>query len=188
MKTCFKVLCFFSLMFSSLIAYSQTSFVSVGGNVVIPTDDGIKRIAGTGFGGSLRLETSLGKHINGIVTVEYLKFAEKNSPQNTVKFTAVPIQIGIKYYASRVENIPSGLFISGEVGTMPTTTHFTFVSGNPDRKFKESGLSVAPGIGYQLRKVEASFRPQFNLSASGYNVYYMNFRLAYALVKSKAKD
>ncbi|MBD0365768.1 MAG: hypothetical protein ICV53_06645 [Flavisolibacter sp.] len=185
MKTCFTLFCSFALSFVSTIACGQKTLISVGGNVVAPTAFGIKRVAGTGFGGSLRLETSFGKHTYGMATVEYLKFAEKTSFQQTTKFTAVPIQIGIKYYAAtKEEKVAKGLFVSGEVGIMPSTTHFTYTSGNKD-KFKESGLSVAPGLGYQLGRVEASFRPQFNLSASGFNVYYLNFRLAYTILKKK---
>lgn len=188
MKAYLKVLYFLVLMFSSINALSQKTFVSVGGNAVVPKTFGIKMVAGTGIGGSLRLETRFGKRINGIATVEYLKFAEKKSAQSTAKFTAIPVQIGIKYYAIGKENTSEGLFISGEAGIMRTTTFYTYTSGNPDFNFKESGLCVAPGVGYQLGRVEASFRPKFNLSASGFNVYYLNYRLAYAFRKRINKD
>ncbi|MDZ4808341.1 MAG: hypothetical protein SGI96_08715 [Bacteroidota bacterium] len=68
---------------------------------------------------------------------------------------------------------------------MPTTTHFDYAV-NTDRDFKESGLSTALGIGYQLDNIEASTRLQYNLSASGFNVYYYNFRIAYTFIKFKA--
>lgn len=123
-----------------------------------------------------------------MATVEYLKFAEKTAFQETTRFKAIPIQIGIKYYAAtKEEKVAKGFFISGEVGIMPSTTHFTYSSGNPDFVFKESGLCIAAGLGYQFGGVEASVRPQFNLSASGFDVYYMNFRIAYAILRKMNK-
>lgn len=184
MRAFLNLFCSFALMFLATVAVGQKTLISVGGNFVVPATYGIKRVAGSGFGGSLRLETSFGKHTYGMATVEYLKFAEKTSSQQTASFTAVPIQVGIKYYAAtKEERVAKGFFISAEVGIMPTTTNFKYESGNPDFTYKESGLSVAPGLGYQLGGVEASLRPQFNLTASGYNVYYLNFRLAYTLLK-----
>jgi hypothetical protein len=125
------------------------------------------------------LETPFSKRTYGIATAEYLKFIEKSAFQYVTNFTAVPIQIGIKYYtAKEVEKIANGLFISGEIGIIASTSKYNYTSGNQN-KFKESGISVAPGIGYQFSKIESSIRPQFNLSASGFNVYYLNFRLGY---------
>lgn len=176
--------CSLTLLFFSTFAFSQKNLVSLGGNVVLPTASGLKRVAGSGFGGSVRLEASAGKHTYVTATFEYLKFAEKATVQQTATFKATCIQVGIKYFvATKEERVSKGVFISGEVGIMPSTTNFTYTSNNRQFEFKESGLSVAMGLGYQLAGVEASLRPQFNLGASGFNVYYLNVRLAYALLR-----
>ena len=187
MKKHTSALCSFAIVFASLIASGQSTSVSAGGNVVIPQSYGVKRVAGTGFGASLRLESSLGKHINGIATIEYLKFTDKKDAFSTTSFRAIPIQVGIKYYTTRKAYASKGFFISGELGIMPTTTVFDYTNGLPTFTFKESGLSIAPGIGYQAGRAEVSIRPQFNLTAAGFDVYYLNMRLAYAFIKTQKK-
>jgi hypothetical protein len=56
--------------------------------------------------------------------------------------------------------------------------------------FKSSytDASIAPGIGYQLRKLDASFRLQYNLSDAGYRLYYYNVRLGYNILPSKKRN
>ena len=170
-----------------VIVLSQKTFISIGGELALPSSSGLKSVAGTGIGGSFRVESSWSNHIAGIATIGYLWFAKEDHFFNTstsTTFKALSIQAGIKYYTREKKEIQKGFFISAELGAMPTTTHFDYET-NPDLNFKETGISVAPGLGFMLGKIELSLRLQYNLTASGFNVYYYNFRLAYAFLKQK---
>ncbi|MEP6673865.1 MAG: hypothetical protein ABJA78_01875 [Ferruginibacter sp.] len=175
----------FTVMFLSLNGYCQKTFVSVGAEVAIPNSLDLKMVAGTGFGGSVRVESFFTSHLSGIATVGYLLFAERSNTFNSSKFKAALVQAGVKFYAVTKEETPKGLFITGEMGLMPTSVHFKYVSNNPDFTFRESGFTITPGVGYQIGNIEPSFRLQFNLMAGGFNIYYLNFRLAYAFLNNK---
>lgn len=175
----------------SVQSFSQKTIFSIGPELALPNSFGLKMNAGTGLGGSLRVEFPRGKHISAIATIGYLGFAKKElpysgTPPTTARFNAIPIQAGVKYYPNERKETPKGVFISAELGFMPTTIHFDYAA-NPDRDYKESGLSTAMGIGYQLGNIEAGFRVQYNLSNSGFDVYYFNFRLAFTFLKLKSK-
>lgn len=49
MKTPLNLFYSFILLFTSTISFGQKTLVSLGGNAVIPTASGIKRVAGTGL-------------------------------------------------------------------------------------------------------------------------------------------
>ena len=191
MKNFFVTICYLVILLTPEILFGQKFFLLLGGEIAFPgSSSGLSKNAGTGFGGSLRVESYWGKHISGLATMGYLTFPQKhpfsNTPTTTSKVKAILIQAGLKYYPKEKNETPKGFFISSELGFMPTTTHFTYAT-NPDFNFKETGFSYAPGIGYQLGNIESSFRLQYNLTASGFNVYYYNFRLAYSLLKIKNK-
>jgi len=180
------------LLVMSTISYSQKTILSIGPELAFPGSSySMSTNAGTGFGGSVRIESTWRKHISGMLTVGYLGFAEKElpfsgTPPTRTKVKAIPIQAGVKYYIQKINEPPKGFFISAELGLMPTSTHFDYAV-NPDFDFKESGLSTALGIGYLAGIIEAGFRLQYNLTASGFDVYYYNFRLAYCFLKIKNK-
>ena len=182
------MLCCLAALLNPVTVFSQKTFISIGGELALglPSSYGLSMNAGTGFGGSFRVESSWGKHIAGIATIGYLWFAKETpfpgTPSTTSTFKALPIQAGLKYYPQERKEKPKGFFISAELGIMPTTTHFTNPP-NPEFDRKETGLSCAPGVGYQLGDLESGFRLQYNLTASGFNVYYYNFRIAYAFLK-----
>lgn len=187
-----SILLFSVFLTLSVASFCQKTFVSIGGEIAIPgAGAGLKDMAGIGFGGSLRLESSWGKHTAGMVTIGYLGFASKDdpfsgSPPTTTSVKAILVQVGMKYYLEERKETPKGMFISAELGLMPTTIHFDYAV-NEDRDYKESGLSSALGIGYQLGNIESGVRLQYNLTASGFHVYYYNFRIAYAFLKGKKK-
>jgi hypothetical protein len=145
---------------------------------------------GTGFGGSFRVESSWGKHVSGMATIGFLKFALAhpyyNSPSFTKQINATIIQVGLKYYTQDRKERSNGFFISAELGSMPATNHITYTNGLK-QNIKETGLSVAPGLGYLLKNIEFGFRLQYNLSETGYHVYYYDFKLAYAFLKKKSR-
>ena len=187
-----KIFIFFLLLIVSVKSFSQKTFFSLGPELALPGSSySLSMNAGTGFGGSFRIESSWGKHISGMATVSYLGFSRahpfSSTPSTTTRVKAIPIEAGLKFYLQERKEIPQGFFISAEVGLMPTTTHFTYTA-NPDFNFKETGVSCAPGIGYQLGTLEAGFRLQYNLTASGFNVYYYDLRLAYSFLKRKDKN
>ena len=178
-------------LFISMMANSQKTFLSVGPELALPARfDQSHNNIGTGIGGSLRLEASWSKHVSGIATVGYLSFEEASpfstQPTFTEQLNTIIIQAGIKYYIKERIDLTKGVFFSGELGSMPTTNEITFTTGAKE-KFKEGGLSLALGTGYQLKNIEASFRLQYNLAARGFHIYYYNFRLAYAFLREKKK-
>lgn len=175
------------ILFISMVANSQKTFLSVGPELALPARyDQSHNNMGTGIGGSLRLESSWSKHVSGIVTVGYLSFAEASpfstEPTFTEQLNTVIIQAGVKYYIKEKIDLTKGVFFSSELGIMPTTKEITFTTGAKE-KLKEGGLSLALGTGYQLKNLEASFRLQYNLTVRGFHVYYYNFRLAYAFFR-----
>ena len=184
-----KVILFSLLLIISVATFSQKTFFSIGPELAFPgSSKSLSDNAGTGIGGSLRVESVFGKRISGTATVGYLGFSEQEltlsgTPPTKTKVSAILIQIGTKYYPKEAL---TGFFVSAELGLMPTTTRFDFAT-NPDRTHKENGLSCAPGIGYQMGNIEAGLRLQYNLSASGFNVYYYGFRLAYSFKKKNGK-
>ncbi|MEP6701045.1 MAG: hypothetical protein ABJA85_07010 [Bacteroidota bacterium] len=168
--------------------FSQKTFISIGADLASPSSVAFKRNAGTGFGGSVRIASSWGKHILGMATFTYLSFAKSvpysRIPTSTTKASAYTIQAGIKYYIISKKDIPRGFFFALETGIMPTATRFTYAT-NPDNNFKETGLSGAPGFGYQFGNLEPGIYLQYNLTNAGYNIYYFDFRLAYTFFRRK---
>lgn len=184
-----KTIVFMIMLMISTSSFSQGTFFSIGPEIALPGSSySLSRNAGTGFGGSLRVEAFLTNHISGIATIGYLGFAKAQpypgTPTTTTKVKAIPVQVGVKIYFQEKKEMPKGGFFSAELGFMPTTTRFKYAV-NPDFNFKESGFSCAPGIGYLIGNIEAGFRLQYNLSVSGFHIYYYNFRLSYAFVKKK---
>jgi opacity protein-like surface antigen len=180
------ILSMLSFCICSTISLGQKTFLSLGPELAIPGNtESMKMNAGTGFGGSLRLESVFGSHVSGTATVSLLFFAEKQqtyiTEQTKTKVTMVPLEIGLKYYFPRIEQAPKGIFLSLETGLMPVKTHFDY-QNNPDNDFRETGWAAAFGAGYLSWKIESSFRFQYNLTAGGYHVYYYNFRIAYAFL------
>ena len=174
-----------------LNVFSQKNYISLGPELALPGSS--KKYLqgkdkGTGFGGSLRLESNWSKHVSGTATIGYLTFATAYpyslSPTYSNQFKVLPVQFGIKYYSQeKKETIPNGFFMSGELGMIFTTNHIHYTN-DTEQDFKESGPSLALGPGYQYKNIEAGLRLQFNLVSSGFNVYYYDFRVAYCLKKN----
>jgi hypothetical protein len=183
-----KIILFTMLLVLSASSFSQKTFFSFGPELALPASySQSHNNRGTGLGGSFRVESSWGKHVSGMATIGYLKFAlvhDELFAGYSDQVNAMPIQVGLKYYSQERKEKSNGFFISAELGIMPTTNHITFTTGSKINS-KETGLSVAPGLGYLLGNLESGFRLQYNLTATGSHVYYYNFRLAYAFLKKK---
>lgn len=179
------------LLIVSVVCLSQKFLLSIGGELALPGSSSILNMnAGTGFGGTFRIECAPFRHFSYEATVNYLTFSiahpYSTAPETTTKVKAIPIQFGFKYYTNEIKEMPKHLFISLEAGIMPTITHFTYVA-NPDYNFKERGFSCAPGIGYLFGKIETDFGIQYNLAVSAFKAYYYNFSIAYIFFSGKRK-
>src|ERR1043166_4488118 len=87
----------------SATSFSQKTFFSMGPELALPASySQSDNDRGTGFGGSFRVESSWGKHVSGMATIGFLKFALAhpyyNSPSFTKQINATIIQVGLKYY------------------------------------------------------------------------------------------
>ncbi len=188
MKNILLVTYFLAVLFIPVIIFGQKTFVSIGPELALSGSNKQYNDRGTGFGGSFRLESSWSKHVSGMATIGYLSFAKKSpyssSPTYTNQLNAFLIQIGVKYYIQEKNKTPDGFFFSGEIGIMPTSTHITYTNGSKQYR-KESDLSSALGVGYQYKRLESSFRLQYNLGVAGFHVYYYNFRIAYSFLRRK---
>lgn len=185
MKKWVYIFIFLVVGFFPIIGFSQKTLLSLGGEVALPLKV-LSIDAGSGFGGAIRAENSWGKHFSGIATGGYLWFKSKDSDfiSTTTKFRALPVQVGIKYFP--LDKAVASLFVSTELGFMVTKREIINHDSDHDFKRRYFDLSVALGIGYHLRNFEPSFRLQFNLPDAGYNIYYLNFRIAYIFLKSKS--
>lgn len=186
-----KTILLLVLVTGSFVCLAQQTILNIGPELAIPggKDYDLKRTAKTGVGGSFRIEYLFSKHISVMATLGYLTFGRQEeafsgTPPTTTKVNVIPIQGGLKYYTKKVTDPVKGIFISLETGFMHTTTRFDYAL-QPDRTYKEGGFPVALGSGYQHKSLEAGFRLQFNLYASGWNIYYFNFRVAYGFSRSK---
>lgn len=189
MKLVLVLTCFAAMLLVPVIGFGQKTFVSIGPELALPESHKLPyNYKGVGFGGSVRLESFFNKQFSGIATAGYLSFAKTTpylyEPNYNRQIDAFIIQVGVKFYLKPINENPTGFFFTGEAGLMPTSTHITYTNGSKQNR-KENGLSVALGSGFQYKKIETSFRLQFNLSDNGYHVYYYNFRLAYALFNRK---
>lgn len=181
--------CCFAALFFPLMGLSQKNFFSLGAEIGIPKSEGLKMVAGTLTGASLRIESSFGSNSSGLATIGYLFSSEQHpfpttTPATTSNYKVIPVQVGVKYYTVEKEAVRKGFFISGELGLFFTTRRFSNPA-NPDFKHKEADLVITPGIGYLFGKAEPSFRLHYNLPDSGFKVYYFDFRLAYTFRKSE---
>lgn len=184
MENKFILLSYAAILLLPTIVFSQKTFVSIGANLALPAHyQQSFNDRGTGFGGVMRVESPFSPHLSGIASVGYLSFAKASpfSDGSSYQLSAISIQFGVKYYISRRKIGPDGFFLSGELGIMSTTNHITYT--NSEQKVKESDLIVAPGVGYQLKNFELSFRLQYDLTKVGYHVYYYKFGIAYAFLR-----
>jgi len=177
------------LYFCPAILFAQKSAMQIGTEIGIPNGN-LKNGANTGFGGMLRLEVPINKHLSFISTLDYISFAKKEYSSSTptgtrslsFKISMLPVQIGGKFYLFSINKIQKGLYVSGELGVQ-VLTGTVQVNGINESPPNETDFSYAPGIGYRSTHWDLSYRQQFATS-NGYSGNYSGFRLAYIFQKN----
>src|SRR5688572_27264476 len=110
---------FFATLLFPFTGFCQNSFFSAGAEIGLPNADGLKMVAGTLTGGSLRGEATTGKHTALFATIGYLASSTQNpyssTPATTSKYSAVPFHVGFKYYIKEKGAMQKGFFFSGEL-------------------------------------------------------------------------
>ncbi|PKL88867.1 MAG: hypothetical protein CVV23_07975 [Ignavibacteriae bacterium HGW-Ignavibacteriae-2] len=93
-----KAVLILSIIFAvSITAQAQQIKFSAGPEIALPMGD-FGDIAGTGIGASLRGEYPINEKIVGIAEIGYLTWGEKETFGITSSYSAIPIQVGAKYY------------------------------------------------------------------------------------------
>ena len=170
------------VLLSPLLASSQKAFISLGLELGFPVGNYME-VGNMGVGGSFRFEHPWSKHVSGILTAEYIQYNTKESSKYLQeKFSALPIQFGVKYYTKEKTVYPEGIYFTGELGFTGEFYNTTFTGdlNNFVDTHHETyvGVCSALGAGYQLGIVDMGFRLQTIASTnSGYTAYY-KFRIA----------
>ena len=189
MKSILVIMVCCTLFYPSLSAHAQKAVLSLGPEVAFPGKTAGTQTKKTGAGGSFRFESLSGKHLSFVFTAGYISFGESKPYSYTTtvyKVNAIPVQLGIKYYTQAQKEIPDGFFLSAEAGYIITGGHINYPNGLT-QKPGESGFGIAIGPGYFHKHLDLGMRAQFNLTNSGFRVYYYNVRVAYALYTKKKK-
>jgi hypothetical protein len=173
------------LMLSPFMASSQKAFICLGAEIGFPAGNYME-VGNMGIGGSVGMEHPWSKHVSGMMTVEYIQYNTKvTSIYLQEKFSALPVQFGVKYYTKARAIYPEGLYFTGELGftgefytstfsgdlnSWTNTYHDTYV-----------GLCNTMGAGYQLGKMDMGFRFQTIVSSNSGITSYYHFRLAFTI-------
>jgi hypothetical protein len=174
------------VLLSPQLATSQKkAFFSLGAELGFPAGNYME-VGNMGVGGSVRFEHPWSKHVSGILTAEYIQYNTKEtSIYLQEKFSALPIQFGVKYYTKEKAIYPEGIYFTGELGFTGEfyTTTFTGDLNNFVNVYHDTyvGFCNTMGAGYQLGIVDMGFRFQTIASTnSGFTSYY-HFRLAFTI-------
>jgi hypothetical protein len=179
-----------AIVFLPTVCLCQRSHFSSSLDIVVPSGV-LQATANPGWGTSLRYELDLSSRLSAIGTFGVFHFGEKSITSPTqppitlkTKMEMIPVQVGLKFYAIDNRAAKGGsLFFSGELGIQVLTGKGSFngVDANiPD----ETDFSYAPGLGYQIRKWELSYRQQF-VTSNGRTIDYSAFRLAFFIGQKK---
>src|SRR5512142_1749227 len=128
-------------------AQQRIYFVNIGPVVAFPTGNFNKAAnAGVGVTGSFVYEYS--PQVDFLANVGWIKWGGKT---NSVDFSAVPIQVGAKYYLSTNVN---RFYVGGLMGLhLVRISNSTTVPGSgliTKRTDNETDFSIAPMAGYQV--------------------------------------
>jgi hypothetical protein len=155
----------------AVVAISAASFgqgrFSIGPEIALPMGDWSDAI-GLGIGGSLRYEGTINDNLNWLVTAGYLSFAEKDN--SGLKFSAIPVQAGLKYYFTESFN---GFYGGVDLGIHALKAKAD-IDGFGSISASETKFGIAPSIGYHLASVDISAKYQIISDAN-----YLGFRVAY---------
>jgi len=176
------IISFIIVLLSPLLASSQKAFFSLGAELGFPVGNYME-VGNVGVGGSVRFEHPWSKHVSGMLTAEYIQYNTKETNMYMrEKFSALPIQFGVKYYTKEKAIYPAGLYFTGELGFTGEfyTTTFSgdlnnFIDTHHDTYV---GFCNTIGTGYQLGILDMGFRFQTILSSNSGITGYYHFRLA----------
>ncbi len=166
-------------------ASSQKIFFSLGAELAFPTGN-FQEVGNTGFGGSIQMEHPWSKHVSGIMSIEYIQYANNEYFRNYYEqFSALPLQFGIKYYTTAWSAHPGGFYLSALLGLTGEFYHVIINFENNNGTYEDHeqyvGICNTIGAGYQLGIADAGFRFQTILSANSGITSYYNFRLAFTI-------
>lgn len=168
------------LLSPSLVLAQKKTFFSLGAEIAFPAGNYME-VGSTGVGGLIGLEHVWSAHVSGIVTLEYISFSTKEINQDfTEKFSALPVQFGVKYYTAERSGNPQGLYFSGGLGFMLefNTTNIGAYPYHNTYHDTDLGFSDWVGAGYQLGIVDLGFRFQNFLSSNSGATFFYNFKVA----------
>ena len=168
------------LLSPMLVCAQKKTFFSLGGEIAFPAGN-YSDVGNTGFGGIIGLEHVRSKHVSGIVTLEYLGFSTKEvNTDFTEKYSALPVQFGVKYYLSENTGNPRGLYFSGGLGFLLefTTTNIGVNAYHNTYHDTDFGFCGFVGTGYQLGIVDLGFRFQNFITSNTGATFYYSFRVA----------
>ena len=141
----------------------DNSRFSVGAELALPMGS-FGDQSGTGFGGSLRYEMPVGDNLGLMLTAGYLTFGGKTIDLGGFgKFeytnSAIPIQLGAKYYFTEQQN---GFYGQVELGVhmLSTKASFDFLGISTSTTETSTAFSYAPGIGYHLDNLDFGLKYQ----------------------------
>jgi hypothetical protein len=173
------------LLLSPIMASSQKAFICMGTEIGFPAGNYME-VGNMGIGGSVRMEHPWSKHVSGTMTVEYIQYNTKETNMFLhEKFSALPIQFGVKYYTKEKAIYPGGFYLSGEMGFTGEfyTTTFSGDYNNSTDTHHDTyvGFCNTLGAGYQLGIMDMGFRFQTILSTNSGITSYYHFRLAFTI-------
>jgi hypothetical protein len=158
MKNLFIPILFVALA-STCFSQVNNSRVSLGTEVAFPTGSGSDNVS-TGFGGTLRYESEISKHVTWQVYAGYIYFSLDTNFYGTKLSgheSIIPIMGGVKYYP--VESF-HGFYFGGDVGMSAVAASVT-LSGYGTLSDNKNYFTFSPNIGYHFAGFDLTGR--FNL-------------------------
>ncbi len=158
-------------------------FITVGGDVGLPANGN----SSTGFGATVGGELFNGSRLSATLTVGAMFFERgyeiiPSGEQHYFRRTFLSFLFGGKYILVPAKRYKGGLFVSAEAGIAGRRIRY---EKPPEWFYIDNGdiaVQLAPGIGYQYKKVEVSLRRTIctNLIENHYN-----FRVTYRIQLSR---
>lgn len=181
MKRIMPLLFALAFLAMTMPAFAQIKGIGVSGGLSLPTG-GFGNVAGTGFGGSVRMFYEYEDLENILLTgtVGYYRFANKDFQflgQTTVgyKWTLIPLMSGARYYLGEPD-ARQRVFVGGEIGfhIYSVSVNSGGTSFNLGTYGNSTEFAIQPTVGFQLGGIEVSALYSIaDLNYFGANVMYV---------------